>query len=144
MENNHEKWMKEALKLAKISFENNEVPVGAVVVKNGIILGRGYNLTNSTKKTSNHAEIIAIDNAGKFLEEWRLVDCDMYVTLEPCMMCVGAINISRIKKLVYGTKNNKLGAIKYINKKINVISGILEEKCSNILSDFFKDLRKLK
>lgn len=134
--------MKICIKLAGISSKEGEVPVGSVVVKNNQIIGFGRNLVNSTKIISDHAEIIAINNATRFLHEWRLVDCDIYVTLEPCMMCVGAINNARIKRVIYGTKNYKFGAIKYINSKIEIVSGILESECSYILSNFFRKMRK--
>ena len=142
MENkNHEFWMKKALELAKKSYNKNEVPVGALIIKNNQIIGQGYNLVNSTNQVINHAEIIAINMANKKLENWRLLDCEIYVTLEPCNMCIGAINNSRIKKIIYGAKNNNFGAIQMRNPKIKVVSGILSFECSKLLSDFFKKIR---
>ena len=133
--------MKICIELAGISSNEGEVPVGSVVVKNNQIIGFGRNLSNSTKMISDHAEIIAINNATRFVNEWRLVDCDIYITLEPCMMCIGAINNSRIKRVIYGAKNYKFGAIEHINPKVEVISGILELECGCILSNFFKKMR---
>lgn len=142
MENkNHEFWMKKALELAKKSYNKNEVPVGALIIKNNQIIGQGYNLVNSTNQVINHAEIIAINMANKKLENWRLLDCEIYVTLEPCNMCIGAINNSRIKKIIFGAKNNNFGAIQMRNPKIKVVSGILSFECSKLLSDFFKKIR---
>ena len=139
---NYDYFMNIALQYAKKAFEENEVPIGAIIVKNDEILGTGYNLTNKTKISTNHAEIISINNSSLILNEWRLIDCDIYVTLEPCMMCIGAINNCRIRKVIYGAKNHEFGAIQYINPKIQVISGVLEFECGKILSDFFKKIRK--
>ena len=142
MENkNHEFWMKKALELAKKSYNKNEVPVGALIIKNNQIIGQGHNLVNSTNQVINHAEINAISMANKKLENWRLLNCEIYVTLEPCVMCIGAINNSRIKKIIFGAKNNNFGAIHMINPKITVLSGILSLECSKLLSDFFKKIR---
>lgn len=138
---NHEFWMKKALEFARISYEKNEVPVGALIIKNNQIIGQGYNLVNSTNTISNHAEIIAINTASKKLKNWRLLGCEIYVTLEPCHMCVGAINNCRIKTVIYGAKNNNFGAINMLNSKIKLISGILQPECSKLLSDFFKKIR---
>ena len=139
----YEYWMEKALILARKSYEIGEIPVGCLVVKDDKIIGRGYNLTEG-KKVINHAEILAITSANDYLNNWRLLDCNLYVTLEPCMMCVGAINNSRLKRVVYGAKNNNFGAIQNLNSKIQVVSGILEKECSKILQDFFKSIRKLK
>ena len=138
---NHEFWMKKALELAIISYEKNEVPVGALIIKNNQIIGQGYNLINSTNIISNHAEIIAINTASKKLQNWRLLGCEIYVTLEPCLMCIGAINNCRIKTVIYGAKNNNFGAVNMLNSKIKLISGILQPECSKLLSDFFKKIR---
>ena len=139
----HEFWMKKALELAQKSYEENEVPVGALVVKSGNIIGEGWNLMNSTNIATNHAEIIAINIASQKLGNWRLLDCEIYVTLEPCLMCVGAINNCRIKKLIYGAKNNNFGAINIINPEIEITSGILQFECSQLLSNFFKKIRSV-
>ena len=137
----NEKNIKQCLYLAEQSFNDGDVPVGAVIVKDGEIIGQGRNTVNKSKIGTNHAEILAINDASKNLGEWRLVDCTLYVTLEPCLMCVGAINNSRLKKIVYGADNHFFGAIEHIDPKIEVVSGIMKQECSNILSEFFKKLR---
>ena len=148
-----EKFMKEALKEAKKAYEKLEVPVGAVIVKDGKIIARGHNLKETKKDTTRHAEIIAIEKASKKLGAWRLLDCEMYVTLEPCSMCAGAMVNSRIKKLYIGALDEKTGAVGSVlnlledykfNHNIEVEKGILKEDCEKILKDFFKDLRKIK
>ena len=138
----HEFWMKKALGLAQKSYEENEVPVGALIIRSNDIVGEGWNLMNSTNIATNHAEIIAIKTASQKLGNWRLLDCEIYVTLEPCLMCVGAINNCRIKKLVYGAKNNNFGAINMTSPKIEITSGVLQLECSKLLSNFFKKIRK--
>ena len=151
--NSKEKFMKEALKEAKKAYEKLEVPVGAVIVKDGKIIARGHNLKETKKDTTRHAEIIAIEKASKKLGAWRLLDCEMYVTLEPCSMCAGAMINSRIKKLYIGAIDEKTGAVGSVlnlledykfNHNIEVEKGILKEDCEKILKDFFKDLRKIK
>ena len=146
-----EKFMKEALKEAKKAYEKLEVPVGCVIVKDGKIIARGHNLKETKKDTTKHAEIIAIQKASKKLEAWRLLDCDMYVTLEPCSMCAGAIINSRIRNLYIGTLDQKTGAAGSVlnlfedftfNHKVTVETGILQEQCEKILKGFFKELRK--
>ena len=148
-----EKFMKEALKEAKKAYEKLEVPVGAVIVKDGKIIARGHNLKETKKDTTRHAEIIAIEKASKKLGAWRLLECEMYVTLEPCSMCAGAMINSRIKKLYIGAIDEKTGAVGSVlnlledykfNHNIEVEKGILKEDCEKILKDFFKDLRKIK
>ena len=148
-----EKFMKEALKEAKKAYEKLEVPVGAVIVKDGKIIARGHNLKETKKDTTRHAEIIAIEKASKKLGAWRLLGCEMYVTLEPCSMCAGAMINSRIKKLYIGALDEKTGAVGSVlnlledykfNHNIEVEKGILKEDCEKILKDFFKDLRKIK
>ena len=142
--------MLEALALARLSAEEGEVPVGAVVVCDSEIVGRGRNRREFGKNALYHAELEAIDNACKKLGGWRLHRCDMYVTLEPCPMCTGAIINSRIKKLVYGASDKKAGSVGSIinlfelpyNHKPELVSGVLEEECSALLTEFFKDLRK--
>ena len=150
---NKEKFMKEALKEAKKAFDKLEVPVGAVIVKDGKIIARAHNLKETKKDTTKHAEILAIEKASKKLGAWRLLDCEMYVTLEPCSMCAGAMINARIKKLYIGALDKKTGAAGSVlnlfedytfNHKVEVEKGILKENCEKILKDFFKDLRKLK
>ena len=147
-----EKFMKEALKEAKKAYDKLEVPVGAVIVKDGKIIARAHNLKETKKDTTKHAEILAIEKASKKLEAWRLLDCEMYVTLEPCSMCAGAMINSRIKKLYIGALDEKTGAAGSVlnlfdypfNHKVEVEKGIMKENCEKILKEFFKDLRKLK
>ena len=148
-----EKYMLEALKEAKKAYLKKEVPVGAIIVKNDIIISRGHNLKETKQNSINHAEIIAIDKACKKLNSWRLLDCEMYVTLEPCVMCMGAIINSRIKKLYIGTMDMKTGACGSkldlisdykFNHIVDVEKGILSNECEYILKDFFKKLREEK
>lgn len=148
-----EKYMKEALKEAQKAYEKLEVPVGAVIVKDNKIIARAHNLKETKKDTTNHAEILAIQKASKKLGAWRLNDCEMYVTLEPCSMCAGAIINSRIKKIYIGALDEKTGAAGSVlnlfedykfNHKVEVEKGILKEECENILKSFFKELRKIK
>ena len=148
-----EKFMKEALKEAKKAYKKLEIPVGAVIVKDGKIIARGHNLKETKEDTTKHAEIIAIQKASKKLSEWRLIDCEMYVTLEPCAMCAGAIINSRIKKVYIGTMDEKTGAVGSVlnlfedftfNHKVEVEKGILQEECKKMLKQFFKELRKSK
>ena len=148
-----EKYMKEALKEAKKAYAKLEVPVGAVIVKEGKIIARAHNLKETKTDTTKHAEIIAIQKASKKLNSWRLIDCEMYVTLEPCSMCAGAIINSRIKKIYIGAMDAKTGSAGSVlnlfedytfNHKVEVENGILKEECENILKNFFKELRKNK
>lgn len=148
-----EKYMKEALKEAKKAYNKLEVPVGAIIVKDGKIIARGHNQKETKFDTTKHAEIIAIQKASKKLNSWRLLDCEMYVTLEPCTMCAGALINSRIKKIYIGANDEKTGAIGSIlniledytfNHKVEFEKGILKEECKQILKDFFKNLRKTK
>lgn len=148
-----EKYMKEALKEAKKAYKKLEVPVGAVIVKDGKIIARGHNQKETKFDTTKHAEIIAIQKASKKLETWRLIDCEMYVTLEPCSMCAGAIINSRIKKVYIGASDEKTGAVGSVlnlftdykfNHNVMFEKGILEQSCKELLQDFFKELRKLK
>ena len=153
MEENKEKFMKEALKEAKKAYEKLEIPVGAVIVKEGKIIARAHNLKESKHDTTKHAVILAIQKASKKLESWRLIDCDMYVTLEPCSMCAGALINARIRKLYIGTLDEKTGACGSVlnlfedykfNHKVEVEKGIMQKECEEILKSFFKDLRKIK
>lgn len=148
-----EYFMKQALKEAEKALKKLEVPVGAIIVKDNRIISRAYNLKEIKKDTTYHAEIEAIKKASKKLNSWRLNDCEMYVTLEPCAMCAGAIINSRIKKLYFGTSDEKTGACGSVlnlledykfNHKVIVEKGILQKECEKILKDFFKDLRKSK
>ena len=148
-----EKFMKEALKEAKKAYDKLEVPVGAIIVKDGKIIARAHNLKETRFDTTNHAEIIAIQKASKKLKSWRLLDCEMYVTLEPCSMCAGAIINSRIKKVYIGANDEKTGAVGSVlnlfddfkfNHNVEFEKGILKKECENILKDFFKELRKSK
>lgn len=147
-----ENYMQKALKLADKAEAIGEIPVGAIVVKDGIIVGRGYNRKERKKDPSSHAEIEAIKKASQKIGEWRLKDCTIYVTLEPCLMCAGAIQQARIEKLVYGADDPKTGAIESIlkineiksNHKINVQKGVLKKECSEQLKSFFKGLRNEK
>lgn len=142
-----EKFMNEALKEARKAYEKLEIPVGAVIVKNGKIISRAHNLKETKQTATAHAEILAIQKANKKLNNWRLIDCDMYVTLEPCSMCMGAIVSSRIKNIYIGTldqkKEEKIDIQKYKEEyDINIKYGICGAECESILKEFFKDLRK--
>ncbi len=147
-----EKFMLRALELAEIAGSLGEVPVGAVVVskRTGEIVGEGYNLRESAKNALAHAEIIAIDNACKNLGGWRLPDCSIYVTLEPCPMCCGAIINARIDEVIFGAYDPKSGSAVSLQKmfelpynyKPSVTGGVMEEKCAAILTNFFRELRE--
>jgi tRNA(adenine34) deaminase len=141
-------WMKEALKLAVIAKENKEIPVGAVVVMNNKIIGRGYNEVERLNDPTAHAEIIAITSASQTIKNWRLDGATIYVTLEPCPMCAGAILASRISKCVFGTRNSKFGGIESVyqikSSKTNIEVGVLEDECRTLMEEFFKTIRKNK
>lgn len=146
----HEKYMKEALKQAKKAHALGEVPIGCVIVYQDKIIGRGYNRRNTDKNTLSHAEITAINKASRFMGDWRLEECTLYVTLEPCQMCSGAIVQARIPHVVIGCMNPKAGCAGSIlnvlqmpefNHQVEITKGILEEDCSNMLTTFFKELR---
>ena len=146
-----EKFMFAALKEAQKALAKDEVPIGAVIVLDGKIIARAHNQRQSKKIATHHAEILAIEKACKKLDAWRLEDCDMYVTLEPCSMCAGAIMNARIKNLYIGAKEPRSGAAGskinlfedgIYNHKVNYFLGILEEECQKIMKDFFKELRK--
>ena len=148
-----EYYMKQALKEAKKAYKKLEVPVGAVIVKDGKIIARAHNQKETKTDTTKHAEILAIQKASKKLESWRLIDCEMYVTLEPCSMCAGAIINSRIKKVYIGAKDEKTGAVGSVlnlfedytfNHKVEFETGIMEKECKETLKKFFKELRELK
>ena len=145
--------MLEALKEAKKAYKKGEIPVGAVIVKDNKIIARAHNLKEIKKDTTKHAEIIAIQKASKNIEAWRLIDCEMYVTLEPCSMCAGAILQARIKNLYIGAMDEKTGACGSVlnlledykfNHKVEIQRGILADDCEYILKEFFKELRKKK
>jgi len=143
----NEKFMKEALKEAQKAYGKLEIPVGAVIVKDNKILARAHNLKETKQSAIAHAEILAIQKANKKLNNWRLLDCDLYVTLEPCEMCMGAIIASRIKNVYIGTldpkKEEKIDVEKYNEKYgMNIQFGIMQEESESILKDFFRNLRK--
>ena len=149
----NERFMLEALKQAKKAYALDEVPIGCVIVQNDKIIARGYNRRNTDKNTLAHAELSAIKKASKKTGDWRLEDCTMYVTLEPCQMCAGAIVQSRLKKVVIACMNPKAGCagsilnllqMKQFNHQVEMETGVLEEECSNMLSCFFKELRQKK
>lgn len=141
------KFMKQALKEANKAYEKLEIPVGAVIVKDGKIIARAHNLKETKQTATAHAEILAIQKANKKLNNWRLLDCDMYVTLEPCPMCMGAIVASRVKNIYIGTldpkKEEQIHIEEYKEKYgVNIEIGIMQEESEYILKDFFKNLRK--
>lgn len=147
------RFMKMALRLAKKAGAIDEVPIGAVLVKDGVVVGRGYNQRNTKKNPLKHAEILAIDQAARKTGDWRLEDCTLYVTLEPCPMCAGAIVQARIDRVVIGARSHKAGSAGSIvdilnqpgfNHRVYVTDGVLEEECSSILSEFFRRLREKK
>lgn len=151
MRNIHEKYMKEALKQAKKAYALGEVPIGCVIVHEGKIIGRGYNRRNTDKNTLSHAEITAINKASKVIGDWRLEECTLYVTLEPCQMCAGAIIQARIPEVVMGCMNPKAGCAGSIlnilempqfNHQAAVTRGVLEQDCSDMLKLFFTELRE--
>ena len=148
-----EKYMRQALRLAKKAASLDEVPIGCVIVYQDKIIARGYNRRNTDKSTLAHAEIIAIRKASKVIGDWRLEDCTMYVTLEPCQMCAGAIVQARIPKVVMGTMNAKAGCagsvinilqMEGFNHRVEIVKGVLEGECKSIMQEFFKELRKRK
>ena len=135
-------YMRLALEEAKVAFSLNEVPIGALIVKDDRVIAKYYNRKSLDNVATYHAEILVIEEACKSLSTWYLDDCILYTTVEPCMMCTGAIIQARIPKVVYGTTNEAFGYLSKIDTKIEVIGGILENECSNILSDFFKKRRQ--
>ncbi len=145
--------MKIALKEAKKAYKKLEVPVGAIIVKDGEIVAKAHNLKETKNDTTKHAEILAIQKASSKLKAWRLIDCEMYVTLEPCTMCAGAIINSRIKKVYIGTKDPKAGACGSVlnlfedysfNHNVEYSTGIMQKECETMLKEFFKELRNMK
>ena len=151
--NQDERYMKEAIKQAKKAYKIGEVPIGCVIVYKDQIIGRGYNRRTIDKNTLAHAEMIAIKRASKWMDDWRLEDCTMYVTLEPCQMCSGAIVQSRMRKVVIGCMNPKAGCagsilnllqVEAFNHQVEMEVGVLGEECSNLMTNFFKELREKK
>lgn len=147
----NEKFMLKALKQAELAFSQGEAAVGAIIVKDGTIISRGHNRKEAKLDVTSHAEIEAIKKAAKKLGTWRLEGCDMYVTLEPCPMCAGAIIQSRIKTLYIGAMDNRAGAAGSVvdlfreprfNHRVDVVMGLLHEKCTQLLKNFFLELRK--
>lgn len=148
-----EKYMKEAIRQAKKASLAGDVPIGCVIVQNDTIIARGYNKRNAKKTTLAHAELLAIAKASKKLGDWRLEDCTMYVTLEPCQMCAGAIVQARIPRIVIGTMNPKAGCagsvlnllqIEKFNHQTDIVYDVLREECATMLSEFFRQLREQK
>ena len=149
----NEKYMREAIKQAKKAYAIGEVPIGCVIVYEGKIIGRGYNRRTIDKNPLAHAELIAIKKASKKMGDWRLEDCTLYVTLEPCQMCSGAIVQARMKKVVVGCMNPKAGCagsilnllqVEQFNHQVELEIGVLQEECSLMMKNFFKELRKAK
>ncbi|MDZ4850274.1 MAG: tRNA adenosine(34) deaminase TadA [Pirellulaceae bacterium] len=147
-----ESWMRRALNLAVVAMEQDEVPVGAIIVHRQRVIGSGWNQRELMKDPTAHAEMIAITQAASTLESWRLIDCTLYVTLEPCPMCAGAIVQARIPRVVYGTRDPKAGAVESLYRLLNddrlnhaaeVTSGVLAAECGSLLSEFFQAKRKL-
>lgn len=148
-----ESFMKQAVKQAEKAYDKLETPIGCVIVHEDKIIARGYNKRNIKKNTLAHAEILAINKASKVLGDWRLEDCTMYVTLEPCPMCAGAIVQARIPRVVIGSMNPKAGCAGSVlnllqqdglNHQVEITKGVLAEKCSGLMTSFFRELRKKK
>jgi tRNA(adenine34) deaminase len=150
MDEKDERYMRIAIEQAQIAEENGDVPIGAIIVYENQIIGRAYNQREQLQDPTAHAEIVAITQAAAFLENWRLNDCTMYVTLEPCCMCAGALVLSRMKRLVYGCDDPKTGAVKSLynivqdarlNHRLEVTSGVLADECTALLQAFFQRRR---
>ena len=148
-----ESFMKQAVKQAKKAYDKLETPIGCVIVREDKIIARGYNKRNMKKNTLAHAEILAINKASKVLGDWRLEDCTMYITLEPCPMCAGAIVQARIPRVVIGSMNPKAGCAGSVlnllqqdglNHQVEITKGVLAEECSGLMTSFFRELRKKK
>jgi tRNA(adenine34) deaminase len=150
LEKNDEYYMTEALKEAAAAFDHGETPIGAVVVHQGRILGRAYNQIETLKDATAHAEMIAITQASNAVGDWRLEECGLYVTNEPCIMCYGAILLSRIKKLVYGVSDDRgwgmsnmiHPGLESLRERLVIKAGVLEQECKTILKEFFSKIRK--
>lgn len=145
-----EKYMNEAIAEAKTALSLNEVPIGAVIVKDDVVIARGHNLRNTRKNPLYHGEIIAINEAAAAVGDWRLEGCTIYVTVEPCPMCAGAIVTARMDRVVFGAKNPKAGCGGSImnlfqeprfNHRLEVVEGVLEPECRELMQQFFKNLR---
>ena len=152
IQNNHEKWMLEAIRLAEIAYEKDEIPIGAIVVKDSKIIGRGYNQRELLKDPTAHAEVLAITAAANTIDNWRLDDCTLYVTKEPCAMCTGAIINSRINSVIFGCYDAEHGYCgsfsdlcgdPRLKSDITVRGGVNEERCLALIQDFFSTKRKL-
>lgn len=153
MEEEHMLWMRMAMEEAEKAAAVGEVPIGAVIVRNGEVVGRGYNLRETSLDPTAHAEMIAIREASRTLGAWRLLDCKLYVTLEPCPMCAGAIVQARIPHVIFGTSDPKAGCAgtlmnllqeERFNHRVDLTQGVLQEVCSERLSRFFRELRELR
>lgn len=150
MKNTDEQYMKDAYRQAKKAYALGEVPIGCVIVHKGKVIGRGYNRRNTDKNTLAHAELTAMKRASKVIGDWRLEECTMYVTLEPCQMCAGAIVQARIPRVVMACMNPKAGCAGSIlnilnmpefNHQVETVRGVMEEECAALLKTFFKELR---
>ena len=148
---NYELYMKEALKEAELAALEDEVPIGCVIVCNDIIIARAHNQRETTNNPLGHAETLAIKKASEIINDWQLVNCELYVTIEPCIMCAGAIIQSRIKKVIYGAPDYKGGAFgssinvleaKDINHRPEIVNGVLEKECQEVIKNYFKSKRK--
>ncbi|MFO1019157.1 MAG: tRNA adenosine(34) deaminase TadA [Planctomycetales bacterium] len=148
----HCHWMRQALNQARRAFDEGEVPIGAIIVHEGRIIGEGYNQRETLHDPTAHAEMLALTQAAESLRSWRLLDCTLYVTLEPCPMCAGAIVQARIPRLIYGTRDPKAGAChslyqitsdSRLNHQVYVGEGVLAEECAGILREFFQIQRSL-
>ncbi|MGT2707893.1 tRNA adenosine(34) deaminase TadA [Streptococcus panodentis] len=144
-------FMREALKEAEIALAHDEIPIGCVLVRDGDIIGRGHNAREELQRAVMHAEIMAIEEANQHEQSWRLLDTTLFVTIEPCVMCSGAIGLARIPRVVYGAKNQKFGAAgslydiltdERLNHRVEVESGLLEEDCAAVMQNFFRNRRK--
>ena len=146
-----EEFMREALKEAEIALVNDEIPIGCVIVKDGKIIGRGHNAREELQRAVMHAEVMAIEEANAHEKSWRLLDTTLFVTIEPCVMCSGAIGLARIPQVIYGAKNQKFGAAgslydiltdKRLNHRVELENGILEAECAQMMQDFFRKRRQ--
>jgi tRNA(adenine34) deaminase len=148
---NHEQYMREALKEAQLAWEKGEVPIGAVIVRDGEIIARAHNLRETLNDATAHAEVLAIRTAGQVMDDWRMIGCTLYVTIEPCPMCAGALVQSRVEHLVYGANDPKAWADRSLveivqnpglNHRMEVTAGVLADECSQIMKAFFRARRK--
>ena len=146
-------FMSEALKEAEKSLDKAEIPIGCVIVKDGAVIGRGHNAREELNQAIMHAEVMAIQEANRTVGNWRLLDCTLFVTIEPCVMCSGAIGLARIPKVIYGASNQKFGGAgslydilrdERLNHRVEVETGVMEEECAKIMQDFFRQSRERK